>query len=271
MKTRIIFGLIALAGFLTVIYALPVYCFPFAVAVALAVSAYELTWRSRIVRSKSLTVVACIFAAAAPILIWLITDWERYIIVYVFACFAIVFIIWLLNHGNVSLVMTLTSLLAGAVIPLLFSTIVPIRMVRHGEFLVLFPFMMAWATDTGAYFVGSFLGRHKLCEKISPKKTVEGAIGGMIVCAAFTFGYAKIMETVFSMQVEYVKLIIGALVLSALGQIGDLSFSAIKREYNIKDYGNCIPGHGGALDRLDSTIFTIPASYILLVLMGGMV
>ncbi len=269
MKTRIIFGLIALFGFLAVIYVLPIWFLPFAVAVALVIAAYELTWRSKIVTSKALTVVACIFAAAAPILIWLLNDWEKYILVYLFACFALMFVIWLFSYGKVTLVMTLTSLAAGAIIPLFFSLIVRIRMLPHGEFLILFPFMMAWATDTGAYFAGTLFGRHKLCEKISPKKTIEGAVGGVIVCGAFTFAYIKIMEACFAMQFEYLTIILGALVLSVIGQIGDLSFSIIKREYNIKDYGNCIPGHGGALDRLDSTIFTIPASYILLVLMGG--
>ena len=271
MKTRIIFGLIALAGFLAVIYVLPISCFPFAVAAALAISAYELTWRSKIVKSKVQTIFACIFAAIAPILIWVFNDWEKCILVYLFACFAIMFIIWLFSYGKVTLVMTLTSIVAGAIIPLFFSLVVRIRLLPHGEFLVLFPFMMAWATDTGAYFAGTLLGRHKLCEKISPKKTIEGAIGGVIVCGAFTFAYIKIMEACFAMQFNYLTIILGALVLSCLGQIGDLSFSIIKREYNIKDYGNCIPGHGGALDRLDSTIFTIPASYILLVLMGGII
>ena len=268
MRTRTIFGLIALAGFLAVIYVLPVYCFPFAVSVALVFVAYELTLRSKIVPSKWLSVVACVFAAAAPIIVTL-DNWEKYVLVFVFACFATMFIIWLFNYGKITLTMTLTSILAGAIIPLFFSMIVRIRMLDYGEFLVLFPFMMAWATDTGAYFTGTLLGKHKLCEKISPKKTIEGAIGGVLTCGAFTFGYVKIMEACFGMQFKVVTLILGALVLSVLGQIGDLSFSLIKREYNIKDYGNCIPGHGGALDRLDSAIFTIPASYILLVIMGG--
>lgn len=271
MRTRIISGLIGLAGFLAVIYVLPIWCFPFAVSVALAISAYELTWRSKIVKSKAQTVAACIWAAAAPLLIWVFNDWEKYIIVYLFSSFAVMFIIWLFGYGRVTLVMTLTSVVAGAIIPLFFSLIVRIRILPHGEFLVLFPFMMAWATDTGAYFAGTLLGRHKLCEKISPKKTIEGAVGGVVVCGGFTFAYIKIMEACFAMQFNYVTIILGALVLSCIGQIGDLSFSIIKREYNIKDYGNCIPGHGGALDRLDSTIFTIPASYILLVLMGGII
>ena len=165
MKTRIIFGLIALAGFLAVIYVLPIYCFPFAVAAALAISAYELTWRSKIVKSKVQTIFACIFAAIAPILIWVFNDWEKCILVYLFACFAIMFIIWLFSYGKVTLVMTLTSIVAGAIIPLFFSLVVRIRLLPHGEFLVLFPFMMAWATDTGAYFAGTLLGRQNQSEK----------------------------------------------------------------------------------------------------------
>ena len=188
-----------------------------------------------------------------------------------FVAFATFFAIWLFNYGKLSLVMVETAFFAGAVIPMIFSVIVRIRMMENGEFMILFPFVAAWMTDTGAYFVGSFLGKHKLCEKISPKKTVEGAVGGVVVCILALIAFAKIMEVNFSMQVEYPLLAIGALVLSVLAQIGDLSFSLIKREYNIKDYGNLFPGHGGVLDRFDSTVFTIPVSFIILVLMGGMV
>lgn len=269
MKTRIISAIVAIAVFITVVYVLPSVCFTVAVAAMLAIAAYELTLRSKIVSSKAMFVCSAFFAGLVPF-IFMLPNFEKYIFIHIFICMAILFAIWLLNYGKASLVMFMTSLFAGAILPVLFSSIIKIRMMENGEYMILFPFLAAWMTDTGAYFIGSFFGRHKLCEKISPKKTVEGAVGGIVTCAISLFVFAKIMEVNFAMQVNYPILLIGALVLSVLSQIGDLSFSIIKREYNIKDYGNLMPGHGGVLDRFDSTVFTIPASFILLVLMGGM-
>lgn len=270
MKTRIISALVAILIFIAVVYFLPPVCFTVAVSVLLAIAAYELTYRNGIVKSRPLFVMSVLFAAVAPFLASA-ANWEKLYFIFMFVAFATFFAIWLFNYGKLSLVMVETAFFAGAVIPMIFSVIVRIRMMENGEFMILFPFVAAWMTDTGAYFVGSFLGKHKLCEKISPKKTVEGAVGGVVVCILALIAFAKIMEVNFSMQVEYPLLAIGALVLSVLAQIGDLSFSLIKREYNIKDYGNLFPGHGGVLDRFDSTVFTIPVSFIILVLMGGMV
>lgn len=270
MKVRIISALVAILVFIAVVYFLPQICLTVALSVILAIGAYELTLRNGIVKSQPLFITSCILAASVPFIMSL-DLWEKYIFIFLFVAVAAFFTVWLTNYGKVSLVSVLTSFFAGAVVPILFSVIVRLRMMENGQYMILFPFIAAWMTDTGAYFVGSFLGKRKLCEKISPKKTVEGAIGGIVSCAIGLVLFAKIMEANFAMQVEYPLLIVGALVLSVLAQIGDLSFSLIKREYNIKDYGNLFPGHGGVLDRFDSTVFTIPASFIILVLMGGMV
>lgn len=108
-----------------------------------------------------------------------------------------------------------------------------------------------YATDTGAYFAGRFLGKHKLNERISPKKTIEGSIGGWLLGAAssFAFGYFLVPELSF----EFLALT--SLLMPVAGQFGDLAFSAIKRHYGIKDFGKIFPGHGGVLDRIDSLIF----------------
>ncbi len=266
MRTRIIAAIVASAVFIAVVYFLPPVCFTVAVSFVCAVAAYELTWRSKIIAVPALSVISCVFAAAAPFLVSL-SGFEKYALVYLFAALVSVFAVWLLNYGKASLVMTMTSFFAGAVLPLMFSVIVRIRALDNGQMLILLPFLAAWMTDTGAYFTGVFFGKHKLCEKISPKKTVEGAIGGIVTCVAslLVFAYA------LNLSVSYVSFGIGALVLSLLAQAGDLSFSIIKREYNIKDYGNVMPGHGGILDRFDSTMFTVPASYILLMIIGVIV
>lgn len=115
--------------------------------------------------------------------------------------------------------------------------------------------------DTAAYFCGYFFGRHKLNPRISPKKTVEGAIGGWIFGAigSFFFGYF------FLPELSLITLLIASTILPVTGQIGDLAFSAMKRYFQIKDFSDLLPGHGGVLDRLDSLIFNFICFYMILV------
>lgn len=133
--------------------------------------------------------------------------------------------------------------------------------VAHSTFYFILALALPWLADGGAYFAGSFFGKHKLCPKISPKKTIEGVIGGIVACV----GCCCLMGYVFSaliykdiQSVNYLNLIILSFAGSLLSVIGDLSFSLVKRTYNIKDYSNLIPGHGGVLDRFDSVVFVSP-------------
>ncbi len=148
--------------------------------------------------------------------------------------------------------------------PLMFSFIYRIRMTEYGIYLVWMVFIASWISDTFAYFTGMLLGKHKLAPVLSPKKSIEGSIGGIAgsALAGALFGY------LFSTQAgQDVNLIVVCAVLGALGsvisQIGDLAASGIKRNYEIKDYGNLIPGHGGIMDRFDSVIVTAPIIYFL--------
>jgi len=124
---------------------------------------------------------------------------------------------------------------------------------------LLFILFIIWATDTGAYFSGKFFGKRKLWPKISPNKTIEGALGGLtlalIVALIFHIVYP------FTYSITYIAVV--AILISIVGQIGDLVASAIKRTYDVKDSGNILPGHGGILDRLDSLLFMIPLLYII--------
>ncbi len=145
---------------------------------------------------------------------------------------------------------------------------------QMGMFYMLLIFGSAWWADSGAYFVGTFLGKHKLCPRISPKKTVEGLIGGIVtavignvlVCLVFQafcnwvvpWGYIKNAVTI---SIPAVALVTPFATL--LGVLGDLSASVIKRQYGIKDFGNIMPGHGGAMDRFDSVLFISPLFYFI--------
>ena len=136
----------------------------------------------------------------------------------------------------------------------------------YGQYFVWLIFISSWGSDTCAYCTGILFGKHKLSPILSPNKTIEGAIGGIIgagiLGAIYTFIiFGKINDDIsFSMIRVAVACSIGAII----SIIGDLTASAIKRDFNVKDYGNIIPGHGGILDRFDSVIFTAPALYFIL-------
>ena len=124
----------------------------------------------------------------------------------------------------------------------------------NGRFLYLLIFLGAWITDIFAYFTGVFFGKHKLIEDVSPKKNVEGSIGGVVFCTLFYVGYGAIIAHFFDVNVNLIFLGISGLILSVISQIGDLIMSVIKRHYGVKDFGKIFPGHGGVLDRFDSIL-----------------
>ena len=136
--------------------------------------------------------------------------------------------------------------------------------IANGKYLVWLIFLSSWGSDTLAYCTGMLFGKHKMTPKLSPKKTWEGAIGGVVGAALLTALFAWIFRT--PMQLDTSKIIILAVIGAAgavISMVGDLAASAIKRNYDIKDYGKLIPGHGGILDRFDSVIFTAPIIFYL--------
>ncbi len=135
-----------------------------------------------------------------------------------------------------------------------FTFLTRLGCVENGMFWFVCAWVTAIFTDTFAYFTGMLFGKHKLCPAISPKKTVEGAIGGIVFCTISLFVYSIIVENFFGRGVASLTLCILAPFLSVISQLGDLILSAIKRRFDVKDYGKIFPGHGGVLDRFDSVI-----------------
>lgn len=138
---------------------------------------------------------------------------------------------------------------------LIIFTIKAIKTVySYSNLVMLYILVVTYMTDTAAYFVGRFFGKHKLNERISPKKTIEGSIGGFIFGAGFSFVFALFfLSDILPMNF----LICYSLFAAIFGQLGDLVFSAIKRHFDVKDFGNIFPGHGGVLDRIDSLVFNL--------------
>ncbi len=131
----------------------------------------------------------------------------------------------------------------------------------NGQWLLLYLIMIAVLTDTFAYIIGSLIGKHKLIPSVSPKKSIEGSVAGSLIGTIIPVIY---YQMVINSNLNIVTVIIMTLILSVLGQIGDLFFSKIKRENKIKDFSNIMPGHGGILDRLDSLAF-ITIGYVVIV------
>lgn len=133
-------------------------------------------------------------------------------------------------------------------------SIIIVRDLPYGEFYWYFIFIGAWITDTFAYFSGMLFGKHKLIPNVSPKKTVEGSIGGTVFCVASFIGFGLIVNHFSGANLNLILIGCAGLVSALVSQIGDLSMSVIKRTYGIKDYGKIFPGHGGVLDRFDSIL-----------------
>ena len=154
-------------------------------------------------------------------------------------------------------------------VSVMLSYVYQTRMLPGGAYIVWLIFLCSWGCDTCAYCAGMLFGRHKLAPVLSPKKSIEGAIGGMVGAALLGAFYGAVFGTHMEEVGNPVIACCAACAIAAvISQIGDLAASAIKRNHDIKDYGNLIPGHGGILDRFDSMIFTAPAIYFAITFMG---
>lgn len=155
------------------------------------------------------------------------------------------------------------SIFGFVYVGVMISFIYRVRNLEYGIYTVWLIIIVSWLCDTCAYFTGMTIGKHKLAPILSPKKSIEGSIGGIVGSAVFGFLYARfVLDAMLPGCV--IPIVIICVVCSAISQIGDLAASAIKRNHNIKDYGTLIPGHGGILDRFDSVIFTAPMIFFLL-------
>lgn len=145
------------------------------------------------------------------------------------------------------------------------SYLYQVRVMTDGTYLVWLIFFSSWGCDTCAYCVGMLFGRHKLAPTLSPKKSIEGAVGGVVGAALLGFLYATFFQDkMMEISNPQVACAAACAIAAVISQIGDLAASAIKRNHDIKDYGHLIPGHGGILDRFDSMLFTAPAIFFAL-------
>jgi len=266
VKTRVIVAVSLLPFFLLILLALPVWVTAILVAAMSALAVYELLYTAGLV--KHLRIIIYSAVAAAAISFWSCFGCSRvWGLAIVFLYFAALFAELLAANTNLSFSRICIAAFSALVVPFMLSSMVRILNMEYGRFYILVALILAFTSDTGAYFVGRKFGRHKLAPVISPKKTVEGLVGGVISCTLFMVLYCLVLQLCFRFTMDYVSAIIYGVFGSLASVMGDLVFSVIKRQSNIKDYGKLLPGHGGILDRFDSMIVVAPMTELLLMLL----
>lgn len=181
-----------------------------------------------------------------------------------YAYIVAMFIMYMANMGKMELKEIATAFFLTVYVSFMFAHIILVRNMYNGQFLIWLVLIGAFVTDTAALYAGKFFGKNKLCPKLSPKKTVEGSIGGIVGCIAATLVFCFIGEIGFGLEANYLWAIVVGFGASCVSQLGDLSASCIKRQFGIKDYGKLMPGHGGVMDRFDSLFFVAPFIYYIM-------
>lgn len=225
-------------------------------------AAYELYHNGGLVKNKPLCVLGYLMAAVQPFIFYFQADeWIKklIILVYILASFIIV----MFSRGKTKLEEIGYGIFTCLIIPYTYSSAVRIISAPNGRILILIPFVISFISDAGAYFVGKAVGKHHFAVDVSPNKTAEGVLGGIAAAALGLAIYCIIADKALGCSVNYILIILYSLAGSLSATIGDLCFSAIKRQAGIKDFGNLIPGHGGILDRFDSITVVFIACEIL--------
>ncbi|MCX7843544.1 MAG: phosphatidate cytidylyltransferase [Clostridia bacterium] len=182
----------------------------------------------------------------------------------IFVTIVVLFSIMIFLHDKYNLSDISLTVFGILYVPFLLAFMVLTRNLSNGIYYIWLIFIGAWATDTFAYFTGMFFGRNKLLPAISPKKTVEGSLGGVAGCIAVTVLYGVFVNLYIHQSISLYHYAIIGILNGIISQIGDWAASAIKRYVGIKDYGRVMPGHGGVLDRFDSILFIAPVVYYYL-------
>ena len=259
MIKRVITGACLLIALIPLLIFSNTWAFPIALALISVLCVFEMSRCIGYHKNIAITFPLYIFAIAFPLLqrffINDITFIAKIAIIAVMLYLMYLFAFVVFSHGKILYTDAVTLCLSVFYILLGINMLVFIRDFPKGQYIYLLVFIGAWITDTFAYFVGVLFGKHKLIEDVSPKKTIEGSIGGTIFCAIGFVALGLVVGAIdASVKPNIVLLVISGLLIAVISQLGDLIMSVIKRHYGIKDYGKLLPGHGGALDRFDSIL-----------------
>jgi CDP-diglyceride synthetase len=270
-RTRIISGLVGLVLLVGVLYMGSV-VLGIAVSIIAAVGLYE--FYSSVSQTKGIHPIKMVgYMSVLPLLILGLqkTGWYHIdigiltgisVCLIIFASMAVI----VFGHNKYNIIDVCVTAFGIAYIPFLMSFLIMLRNMDNGNILIWLIFIGAWGTDTLAYTFGRLFGKRKIIPEISPKKTLAGALGGILGCTLLMIVFGIIVNNNFGLDIRYITLILLGLFCGVISQIGDWSASAIKRYVNVKDFGKIMPGHGGVLDRFDSILFVAPVIYYVLVL-----
>lgn len=183
---------------------------------------------------------------------------------FVIGCLVVLMFVYVFTYPKYKTEQILAAFFGVFYVAVMLSYVYLTREMTSGIYIVWLIFLCSWGCDTCAYCVGVLIGKHKMAPVLSPKKSVEGAIGGVVGTGLLTILFGNIFKDAMGIDASgVIALAIICMVGALISMVGDLTASAIKRNYDIKDYGTLIPGHGGILDRFDSVIFTAPIIYFL--------
>ena len=266
MKARVLFGVFGFAFVLLALYVFPPIVLELVVAALCVFATYEVLGSTKLVRNHLELLLAMAVSLGLAVghfsilPLRLESVMQGLVLVLLFGSFAIE----LKYHDVMKASQVSWAFFGGLAVPYLLLSLLRIFQMHyhHGSFIVLLPLLAAWGADTCALFSGMLFGKHKLAPVVSPKKTVEGAVFGVIGGTLAGLVCRAVFVYVFHMQMPGIPATIAlGLIGSAAGEIGDLAASLLKRHSGIKDYGHIFPGHGGVMDRFDSVIFTLIVMY----------
>ncbi len=268
MKTRIITAAVLLCILVPILIFSNTFVYVVFAALLALVATFELLGCMRLAKDLKLTVTSLLYSGLATSLTRAFGAKGDHIKTFTLLTFVYIFILlsYSLFESEEKRAKLPERMLAALMIIYAtfgFVSFVTVRDLANGVFVFPLAYMAAWVSDTGAYFAGVKFGKTKLIPEISPKKTVEGLIGGLSSCLVVFLIYAGCIHAFSSKTPNYIWIFVSALVLSLMSVIGDLIASMIKRKYKIKDYSHLFPGHGGVMDRFDSIIATTAGVYIL--------
>ena len=267
MLKRIIVACVFLPVFIVAFFFCPIWVAGVLLTALCALSAYEFVYVTGITKNKAVAGIAIVFAAAVSWWVYIGVP-IVYLVAWAFLLMFSLFSIGIFWHEKIHPDEVVGAIFSAGLFPLCISLMIAILQEPSGKVLIAMPFIAAWVSDTCAYFGGTFFGKHKMAPEISPKKTWEGSVIGIIGAGVVQIVYGIVLANAFSYEVSFAVLIPFALLGAIMGQIGDLALSYVKRARGIKDYGCLMPGHGGVLDRFDSVIFILPLFYVLQIMIG---
>ena len=268
MKTRILTAAVGLPILIALLLAAPLWAAGIAMGLVCTLAAYELMHMAlgKTPRRLYFSVMLCAFVLPVMFSLGKEFSWAVGVLLLLFFVLSIEQMVSYAGHWRITLDMIAVAMLSGGVLPIMLSTLLRIGLIPVvGRVRMMLPFVIAFASDTGAYFTGMYLGKQKLAPHISPKKTLEGAIGGIVAGGLCALIYGVIL-LLCGFGANLFSLTLFGLIGSVVAQLGDLTFSAFKRQYDTKDYGNILPGHGGILDRFDSLYYLAPLTEVWIAL-----